>query len=60
MCDSNQDLERAIREFQAALRINPTNASAHYDLGVAYRKLGQWDKAIADLTKAIELNPKRT
>ena len=31
---------------------------ACFNRGVAYRNLGEWDKAIADYTKAIELDPK--
>ena len=31
---------------------------AYYNRGVAYDKIGQGDKAIADYTKAIEINPR--
>ena len=30
----------------------------YYSRGLAHNKMGQYDKAISDYTKAIELNPK--
>jgi len=34
--------------------------TAYYNLGLAYEKLGQWDKAIASYTGAIQIRPKYT
>ena len=36
----------------------PENAQAYYSRGFAYREKGDFDKAIADHTEAIRLNPK--
>ena len=33
-------------------------ALSHFAKGVSYQEKGQWDKAIAEYNKAIELNPK--
>ncbi len=33
------------------------NAETYYNRGNAYGKKGQYDKAISDYTKAIEINP---
>jgi glycosyltransferase involved in cell wall biosynthesis len=36
---------------------NPRDYKAHYELGVIFNQLGQYDKAITSLRKAIELRP---
>ena len=33
------------------------NAEAYYNRGIAYGDKGEYDKAIEDYSKAIELNP---
>ena len=38
--------------------MNPRYARAYYNRALAYYYQGNYDRAIADLTKAIELNPK--
>jgi len=38
--------------------IAPNDAEACYNRGNAYSLKGEYDKAIADYTKAIEINPK--
>ena len=45
---SSQDMSEA----------NPKDAPAYVNRGVAQAQKGDWEKAIADLTRAIELNPK--
>ena len=40
-----------------ALRLDPKNAAALNSRGLAYRKTGDLDKAIADYSAAIQLNP---
>ncbi len=46
----------AIQDFNDAIRLNP-QADAYYSRGVAYRKLGQFERAIEDFDEAIRLNP---
>jgi len=48
--------EAAVMAYEAALKIEPNNAAAHYALGVAQAKLGNNDLAIAGLQKASELD----
>ena len=40
-----------------ALRLKPNSVIAYNSRGIAYRHLGQFDKAIADYSKAIRLKP---
>ena len=53
------DYKSAAWYFQQAIDANPTNAEAHYQLGFAYRKLGQNDNAIESFRKASQLAPER-
>jgi tetratricopeptide (TPR) repeat protein/Zn-dependent membrane protease YugP len=47
----------AIAEFDEALRIDPTLATAHYNRGHSYLMLGRLDEAMADLDAALRLEP---
>lgn len=40
------------------LKGSPTSVSSYISRGIAYGKLGQYQKAIEDFNKGIELNPK--
>lgn len=51
-------LDRAIEDFNAALRIDLKFAAAFSSRGVAYHKKKQTDLALADYNAAIELDPK--
>jgi len=50
--------DRAIDDFDMAIKLNPRDASAYYyyNRRLAYEKLGR-EKAIADFQEAIELRP---
>jgi len=54
------EYDRAIRDFDAALRLKPDDASAFYNRGIAYYGKGQYDQAIRDFTEAIRLKPDYT
>ena len=53
----NGRYDAAIAEFKKAIAINPNDAYAHYNLGVAYRANEMYDAAIAEYKKAIAINP---
>lgn len=46
--------DRAIEIFKAALAIDPTSADAHYDLGLIYSDLGEYDQAVAHARVAYD------
>ncbi len=47
----------AIEDFNAVLRINPNNARAYSNRGLAKYRLGQYDAAIEDYNAALRINP---
>jgi len=54
-----QDPERAIAEYEAALKLDPGQAELAAKLGAEYLRRKQNDKALALLEKAAVANPKR-
>ncbi len=52
------NIDPALRDIQAALKINPVNPELFIILSDIYQVLGQTDNSIASLKKAIKLNPK--
>ena len=52
------ELDRAIGDFNEAIRLDPKFALAYNNRGLAYRDKGELDRAIADHTEAIRLDPR--
>ncbi|MCI0553224.1 MAG: tetratricopeptide repeat protein [Anaerolineae bacterium] len=52
-----ENIETAIREYEAAIAINPNIAQLHIELGQSYRALQAYEKAITEFTRANTLNP---
>lgn len=48
----------AISNLTAAIEMDPTNADAYYNRGIAYRSTGDYVTATADLSEAIRLGRK--
>jgi Flp pilus assembly protein TadD len=51
------DLDGAISQFEAALKISPDNALAHYQLGRALERKGKPNEGDEHLKRAAELDP---
>src|SRR4030067_2894775 len=51
------DLDAAVREYEAAIKIKPDIPEAHNNLGCAYMDQGDLDKAVDHKKKALELTP---
>ena len=52
------DYDRAIADYNQAIKLNAKSASAYNNRGVAYDKNGEYDRAILDYDQAIKLDPK--
>src|SRR5690348_1662828 len=55
---AKQDYDRAIGDYDEAIRLNPSYARAYYNRGISYANKGLVDRAIEDYTHAIELSPR--
>jgi len=51
------DYDRAIQDFDAAIRLKPDYAKAYYNRGNTYFNKGDYDRAIQDNDAAIRLDP---
>ena len=49
--------DRAIQDYDQAIKLDPSNAIAYYNRGIAYSDKGQFDRAIQDYDQAIKLDP---
>ncbi|MHC5111853.1 MAG: tetratricopeptide repeat protein [Planctomycetota bacterium] len=49
------DYQRAVAELNQAVRLNPSSAESYYHLGEAYRRLGDFGRALDTLRRAREV-----
>ena len=49
--------DKAAAEFEEAAHIEPDNAEVQFNLGTAYLSMGDFEQAIVNLSKAVELKP---
>lgn len=52
------DNDRAITDYNMAIRLDPNDATAFMDRGNAYKRKGELDRALADYNESIRLMPK--
>jgi tetratricopeptide (TPR) repeat protein len=51
------EYDKAIADYTEAIRLNPNDAHAFYNRGLARAKKNELNEAIEDYTKAIRLDP---
>lgn len=54
------DLEKAIPNYDEAIRLNPGRPNLYNSRGLAYKEMGNLQRAFADYTKTLELNPEQS
>ena len=54
------DMEEAIESYKQAIRINPDDADAHYNLGHTYSDTGMYKEAIKAYKQVIRIDPDYT
>lgn len=57
VCHQLGDHAEAVRQFDAALKVNPRFVAAHINRGVALEQLRRLDEALASYDRAIALDP---
>ncbi len=55
--NDKRQYDRAIQDFDQAIRLNPSHADAWASRGNAYQEKGEHDKAIADFDRVLRLTP---
>jgi tetratricopeptide (TPR) repeat protein len=53
-----EKFDEAIKWYEAALKLNPSDVNVSTDLGVAYYYTNDPDKALAQLDRSLKLDPK--
>src|ERR1700692_1925010 len=54
-----EHFDAAIKTYEKLLTLAPRHATANFNLGICYEKLGRWQEATASFTKALEVDPQR-
>jgi serine/threonine-protein kinase len=54
------DYDAALREFRRAHAGDPGNGDIAWARGLVERRLGHWDRSLADLRRSVELDPRST
>ena len=57
LCDHERDYEGAVKSFREAIRLQPNNAVAHYNLGTALRQQQKWADAEIEFREANRIRP---
>jgi len=58
LCATYGNDPAAIKFFQKVIALNPQRSGAYFEQGISYGQLGEFDKAIPLVNKAIEMEPK--
>jgi tetratricopeptide (TPR) repeat protein len=59
LCATYGNYTAAIEAFKQALKLDPANGEAYFDLALAYMGLDDYDLAVEHFNKALELSPQQ-
>jgi tetratricopeptide (TPR) repeat protein len=51
-------LDKAIDDFTKAIELKPGYAEAYYNRGQVWEEKGDYERGLADYSKAIEISPR--
>ncbi|MCH7903567.1 MAG: tetratricopeptide repeat protein [Armatimonadetes bacterium] len=54
--ETQDEMGMAIRRYQAAVRLDPKVSLYRYNLGLALKKIGNFERSVEELEKAVELD----
>ena len=54
----SHDFTNAIKAYNRAIALDPTNAEAHFSRAMAFLRLGHTERALEGFGEAIRLNPR--
>ncbi len=54
----NNEIEKAVEEYNNVIKLDPDNAEVHINLGVIYKDKGDLDKAVEEYEKALAIDPR--
>src|SRR5688572_28170524 len=49
--------DSAVRDLKQAISVDPTNAAAHYNLGIVYKDMKKWPDAATEFAEAKKYDP---
>ena len=55
--ETRDEMGPAIRRYQRAARLNPSSALYRYNLGIALKKIGNFQRSVEELGRSGELMP---
>ena len=58
LCATYGNDTAATKYFQKVIKLDPQRSGAYFEQGISYGQLGEFDKAIPLVNKAIEMEPK--
>ena len=57
---SNENMTQAVKDWTKSIELNPNDPNAYYNRGLANQVLRNFDKAIADIKKSLEIDTAST
>ena len=54
---ANRDYARATEQYEKAIRLQPNDPTGYISLGLIQRRQGRWTESLANMRKAVELDP---